>query len=195
MMPETKTYLIVGLGNPGSRYARNRHNTGFCCLHRLAKAHGLEFRGRRRARIASGTIAGRAVLLARPRTFMNESGQAVAALVRYYRIPLDRLLIVYDDMDLPLGTLRIRPKGGSGGHRGIQSIIDALGSQDFPRLRIGIGRPPEGTDPADYVLQDFSPEEEQTIEETLERAVTAIEIWLTEGIDEAMSRFNRDGER
>ncbi|HEY76574.1 MAG TPA: aminoacyl-tRNA hydrolase [Thermoflexia bacterium] len=189
-MPEVETYLIVGLGNPGPHYARNRHNTGFRCLRRLAKAHGLEFRSRKRARVASGTIAGRSVLLVRPRTFMNESGQAVAPLVRFHQVPLDRLLVIYDDMDLPLGTLRLRPKGGSGGHRGMQSIIDALGSPDFPRLRIGIGRPPEGMDPADYVLQDFSPEEEPVIEEALERAVAAVETWLTEGIDEAMSRFN-----
>ncbi|HHS97081.1 MAG TPA: aminoacyl-tRNA hydrolase [Chloroflexi bacterium] len=188
-------YLIAGLGNPGTRYARNRHNVGFRCLRRLAKAHDLEFRGRKRARIARGTIAGRPVLLARPRTFMNESGRAIAPLVRFHKVPLDHLLVIYDDMDLPLGTLRIRPKGGSGGHRGMQSIIDALGSRDFPRLRIGIGRPPEGVDPADYVLQDFSPEEEAVVEEVLERAVAAVETWLAEGIDEAMSRFNSDRER
>ncbi len=193
-MPEVDLHLIVGLGNPGPQYARNRHNTGFRCLRRLAKAHDLEFRSRKRARIASGTIAGRPVLLVRPRTFMNESGQAVAPLVHFYQVPPDRLLVIYDDLDLPLGTLRLRPKGGSGGHRGMQSIIDALGSQDFPRLRIGIGRPPEGIDPADYVLQDFSPEEEAIIEEVLERAVAAIETWLVEGIDEAMTRFNAAGE-
>lgn len=141
--------------------------------------------------MAQGTVRGRTIILARPRTFMNESGKAVRPLVDSRGIPLDRLLVVHDDMDLPLGTLRLRPKGGSAGHRGVQSIIDALGSDAFPRLRIGIGRPPEDVDPADYVLQDFTAEEEAVLEEVLSRAVAAIEVWLSDGIATAMDRFNQ----
>lgn len=190
-------YLVVGLGNPGREYADNRHNVGFRCLDHLASEHGLLFsRRHKRASIALGPILRRSVVLAKPRTFMNKSGGPVAALTRFYRVPLDRLLVVYDDLDLPLGTTRMRPMGGSGGHRGMRSIINQLGSRQFPRLRIGIGRPPGRMDPADYVLQDFSDEEEVLLERALEQATAAIEIWLGEGIDEAMSHYNRsvDGE-
>ncbi len=184
--------LIVGLGNPGTRYAASRHNVGFCCLERLAVAHNLAFDKRqKRARVALGTVRGQRVILAQPQTFMNESGRAVVSLAHFYRVPLERLLVVYDDLDLPLGTVRLRPEGGSGGHKGIQSIIKHLGSQNFSRLRIGIGRPPGQMDPAAYVLQDFSAEEGLLVEETLERAVAAIETWLMEGIEAAMERYNR----
>jgi len=182
----------VGLGNPGVRYARNRHNVGFQCLHRLAAAHGLAFsRRQKRARVASGTLAGRRVVLALPQTFMNESGRSVAPLVHFYKAGLERLLVVYDDLDLPLGVIRLRAEGGSGGHKGMRSIIQHLGSQGFPRLRVGIGRPPGRMDPADYVLQDFSAEEEPIVEEVLERTVAAIETWLAEGIERAMARYNQ----
>lgn len=185
-------YLIVGLGNPGPRYAANRHNVGFRCLERLAAAHSLAFDKRQKqARVARGTIHGWRVVLAQPQTFMNESGHAVMPLARFYRVGLERLLVVYDDLDLPLGTVRLRPEGGSGGHRGMQSIIEHLGSQDFPRLRIGIGRPPGQMDPSAYVLQDLSAEEQPLLEEALERAVAAIETWLREGIEAAMERYNR----
>ncbi len=185
-------YLVAGLGNPGRKYADNRHNVGFRCVERLAAAHHLSFdRRQKRARVALGTIADRSVILIKPRTFMNKSGHAVASLVGFYRVPLERTLVVYDDLDLPLGTTRLRPSGGTGGHRGMRSIIRQLGSRDFPRLRVGIGRPPGRMDPADYVLQDFSDDEEPLVEEALEQAVAAIETWLVEGIDEAMTRFNR----
>jgi len=185
------THLIVGLGNPGARYARNRHNVGFHCLQRLASVHGLEFsRRRKRACVAIGAIAGKRVVLAMPQTFMNESGRSVAPLVRFFKLPLQRLLVVYDDLDLPVGTIRLRVKGGSGGHRGMQSIIQHLGSQTFPRLRIGIGRPPGQMDPADYVLQDFSLEEQPVVEDALECAVSAVQTWLEEGIEQAMGRYN-----
>jgi len=191
-----ESYLIVGLGNPGLRYAANRHNIGFCCLERLAAAHDLPFdRRQKRARVALGTIRGRRVILAKPQTFMNESGRAVAPLAHFYKVPLERLLVVYDDLDLPLGTIRLRPEGGSGGHKGMRSIIEHLGSQDFPRLRIGIGRPPGRMDPAAYVLQDFSAEEKPLVEEVLERVVAAIETWLREGIEAAMGRYNRGVKR
>lgn len=185
-------HLIVGLGNPGSKYAENRHNVGYRCVERLATAHSLAFdRRQKRASLALGTVLQRSVILAKPRTFMNRSGYAVAPLARFYRVTLDRLLVVYDDLDLPQGTTRMRPSGGSGGHRGMRSIINQLGNPGFPRLRIGIGRPPGRMDPADYVLQDFSKEEVTLMEEALEQAVAAIETWLSDGIDEAMSFHNR----
>ena len=183
--------LIAGLGNPGPKYAANRHNVGFRCVERLGSAWGVTFDKRqRKARLALGDFSGGRVILAKPQTFMNESGRAVVPLVRFYKVRLEHLLVVYDDLDLPLGTLRLRPGGGSGGHKGMRSIIEHLGTQDFPRLRIGIGRPPGRMDPAAYVLQDFSADEKSLLEETLERAVVAIEAWLREGIDTAMNRCN-----
>jgi PTH1 family peptidyl-tRNA hydrolase len=188
-------FLVAGLGNPGSEYAGNRHNVGFRCVERLASAHQLSFdRRQKRASLCLGTILERSVILVKPRTFMNRSGYAVAALARFYRVPLARVLVVYDDLDLPLGTTRMRPSGGSGGHRGMQSIISQLRSRDFARLRIGIGRPPGRMDPADYVLRDFSVDEETLVGETLERAVAAIETWLRDGIDEAMNLGNRSAQ-
>jgi PTH1 family peptidyl-tRNA hydrolase len=188
---DAERYLIVGLGNPGLKYAANRHNVGFRCLDRLAAAHDLGFdRRQKKARVALGAIRGRRVVLAQPQTFMNDSGQSVAPLVQFYRVPPARLLVVYDDLDLPLGTLRLRPEGGSGGHKGMRSIIAQLGDQTFARLRIGIGRPPGQMDPAAYVLQDFAADEEPVIQEALERAVAAVEAWLVEGVEMAMSRHN-----
>jgi PTH1 family peptidyl-tRNA hydrolase len=185
-------YLIVGLGNPGPRYDANRHNVGFRCLDRLAGAYDLTFDKRqKRARVALGTIHGQRVILAQPQTFMNESGRAVAPLARFYQVEMERLLVVYDDLDLPLGTVRLRPEGGTGGHKGMRSIAEHLGSQDFSRLRLGIGRPPGRMDPAAYVLQDFSVEDQPLVEDMLERAVTAVETWLCEGIEAAMNRHNR----
>lgn len=185
-------YLVAGLGNPGPKYADNRHNVGFRCVERIASVHNLAFdRRQKRARVALGTILQRSVILTKPQTYMNKSGYAVASLINFYRIPVECLLVVYDDLDLPLGTTRLRPSGGTGGHRGMRSIINQLGRQDFPRLRIGIGRPPGRMDPADYVLQDFSADEEPLVEEVLEQAAAAIGTWLVEGIDEAMTRHNR----
>jgi PTH1 family peptidyl-tRNA hydrolase len=188
---DVERYLIVGLGNPGPKYAANRHNVGFQCLDRLAAAHGLSFDKRqKKARVALGAIRGRRVVLAQPQTFMNDSGRSVAPLAQFYQIPPERLLVVYDDLDLPLETLRMRPEGGSGGHKGMRSIIEQLGDQNFARLRLGVGRPPGQMDPAAYVLQDFVADEEPLVGETLDRAVAAIETWLTEGVEMAMSRHN-----
>ena len=188
---DTEFYLIVGLGNPGPKYAANRHNAGFLCLERLAAAHNLTFdKQQKKARVALGVICERRVILAQPQTFMNDSGRSVAPLVQFYKVSPERLLVVYDELDLPLETLRMRPEGGSGGHKGMRSIVEQLGSQDFARLRIGVGRPPGQMDPAAYVLQDFSPDEKLLVEETLKRAVTAIETWLVEGVEMAMSRHN-----
>ena len=185
--------LIVGLGNPGPDYAEHRHNIGFRVVEALAKAHGLSFSRCRSARayLAGGQVRGRTVLLAKPRTFMNVSGKAVSRLSRADDIPPGRVLVVHDDLDLPFGRLRLRPEGGSGGHKGMRSIIDLLGTQGFPRLRVGIDRPPGRIDPADYVLQPFDPEQESLLLKVVETAVEAIECWLAQGIVTAMERFNR----
>ena len=182
--------LIVGLGNPGRKYAGNRHNVGFQCLDRLAKAWGLSFgRRKRKALLAQGEIAGLKVILAKPQTFMNLSGEAVERLARFYKLPPESTLVIYDDLDLPVGKIRLRPEGGSGGHKGMKSIIEHLGANGFPRLRVGIGRPPHG-DPVDYVLEDFAPYELIVIERAYERVVSAVELWLVEGIAAAMNSYN-----
>jgi PTH1 family peptidyl-tRNA hydrolase len=182
--------LIVGLGNPGRKYAHNRHNVGFQCLDRLAQSHGLSFTQRRaKASLALGKIADVRVVLARPLTYMNLSGQAVRPLVSFYKLSLEDILVIHDDLDLPLGTTRLRPEGGSGGHKGMRSIIEALGSQAFPRLRVGIGRPP-GNDAVSYVLSDFTADEQITLESIYERVVAAVEFFLREGIEAAMNAYN-----
>jgi len=183
-------FLIVGLGNPGPRYERNRHNIGFQCLDRLASEHHISVtRKRFRALVGEGQIAGRRAVLLKPQTFMNDSGLAVAPAVRWYNIPPERILVIYDDLDLPLGKLRLRPGGSSGGHHGIESIIAELGSPDFIRARVGIGRPERG-DPVDYVLGDFGAEQEPVIEETRHLVARAVVSVLEEGIDAAMNRYN-----
>ncbi|GAB4564270.1 MAG: aminoacyl-tRNA hydrolase [Anaerolineae bacterium] len=183
--------MIVGLGNPGREYERHRHNVGFQCLDLLASKHGLSFDERRnKAALARGVILGRRVILVKPLTFMNAAGTAVAPVARFFKVLPSDLLVVYDDLDLPLGRIRVRPEGGSGGHNGMKSIIQHLGTQAFPRVRVGIGRPPGRMDPADYVLQDFTPEQEEVMAEVRDRVVEAIECWLQNGVVEAMNAFN-----
>lgn len=182
--------LIAGLGNPGARYARSRHNVGFIIVDRLARSHDLQFsRKRFNAEIAEGQVGGRRVILAKPQTFMNASGDAVGKLYAFYKIAPSDLLVVYDDLDLPLGKLRLRADGSSGGHHGMESIIARIGTSDFPRLRVGIGRPNPDAD-IDHVLGSFEPEERAVMEETWTRAVDAIDVWLTAGIARAMNEFN-----
>lgn len=185
--------LIVGLGNPGPEYANHRHNIGFQIVQALADAHGLSFARHKKAkgRVAEGKIGERMVVLAKPQTFMNLSGRTVGRLSREREISPECILVVHDDLDLPLGRLRARPEGGSGGHNGLRSIIKSLGSRDFARLRVGIDRPPGSLDPADYVLQPFASEDSPLVAETIERAVQAVESWLAEGIVATMDRFNR----
>ncbi len=185
-------YLIVGLGNPGVRYANTRHNIGFRCVDALAERHGLSFAKRQgKALIASGTIAGRPVLLAKPQTYMNASGESVSALASFYKIAPDRILVIFDDLDLPVGTLRMRKSGGAGGQKGMKSIIEKLGTQEFSRLRFGIGRPPGRMDPADYVLLPFRDDDESIlVAEAIDRVVQAVHTWLAEGIDIAMNQCN-----
>jgi PTH1 family peptidyl-tRNA hydrolase len=188
-------FLIVGLGNPGPDYARNRHNVGFQVVDRLAEALGARFASQSRlGLVAKASIAGRPVIIEKPRTFMNLSGDAVAAAAHWYKIEAERcLLVVYDDLDLPPGKIRLRPHGGAGGHKGIRSIIDALHTQDFPRLRVGIGRPTHG-EPYQWVLNDFSRSEDETMARARDEAVEAIHLFVREGIVSAMNRFNPDSE-
>ena len=190
---EQERWIIAGLGNPGRSYAHNRHNVGFQCVDRLARRHHLAFDKRQgKGRLALGKIEGRSVILLKPQSFMNESGRSVALLCRYYKVPLERLLLVFDELDLPLGSVRLRSKGGSGGHKGMRSIIAQLGSQDFARVRVGIGRPPGRMDPADYVLRNFGDDERPVIEDVYDWVVCAAECWLKDGIEIAMTHFNRN---
>lgn len=175
----TDFLLIAGLGNPGSRFEGNRHNIGYQAVDELADTFRLTFsRTEHDALTAHGTIADERVILSKPQTFMNESGKAVQALTSYYKIPPERLLVIYDDLDLPLGTVRFRQEGSSGGHRGVQSIINRLSTRQFPRLRLGIGRPPGRMDPAAYVLQDFSEDEEPVMWDVLRMAKDLAEKWI-----------------
>jgi PTH1 family peptidyl-tRNA hydrolase len=183
--------LLVGLGNPGLRYANNRHNIGFQVMDRLAGRHGLRFdRWQNETLISTGRMADRPVILAKPQTYMNDSGRSVNALLRFYKIDPSALVVVYDDLDLPFGTVRIRPEGSAGGHKGMTSIIQRLGRQDFPRIRLGIGRPPGRMDPADYVLHDFSPAEQPVLLQVYDRAVAALEAILRDGVISAMNTYN-----
>ena len=184
-------FLIVGLGNPGKEHARNRHNVGFMLLDKLAEDFQIAFSRRKsNAAFAECLLDEKKVYLAKPQTFMNDSGRSVEALVRFFHIPESQLLVVYDELDLPTGNIRIRPAGGSGGHRGMRSIIHELGTQDFPRMRIGIGRPPGKMDPADFVLQDFSPDEKIEFPLVLNRAAECVRLFIQEGIQSAMNNGN-----
>ncbi|HHX64769.1 MAG TPA: aminoacyl-tRNA hydrolase [Chloroflexi bacterium] len=191
MAPEgPPSFLVVGLGNPGRRYERNRHNIGFQCVDHLARQYGIEWRRSRfNAQIADLHIGAHRVLLVKPLTFMNSSGEAVAAVSHWYKIPPERILVIYDDLDLPLARIRLRPGGSSGGHNGIASIIERLGSAGFARLRIGIGRPVHG-DPTDYVLNDFDRDQEPLIHAVYDVIDEIVRCVLDKGIREAMNSYN-----
>ncbi len=191
--------LIVGLGNPGRFHANNRHNIGFMCLNHFAKKHGISFdKKQSRARIGSGKVANNEVVVAKPQTYVNLSGQSVSLLVKKFNINLDNLLVIHDDLDLPLGKIRIRQNGSSGGHKGVDSIISYLESQNFLRIRVGIGRPTttEGSDQInkadiiDYVLSGFTPEEKQALNQVIPGVSEAIFCILTEGLTTAMNKYN-----
>ncbi len=207
--------LIVGLGNPGKEHTRHRHNIGFMILDRFAKQHGLSFEKKQsKAKMAEGKIEGRQIILAKPQTYMNLSGQSVQGLVFKYQLPLSEIMVVCDDLDLPLGKIRLRPAGGSAGHNGLKSIIGALGGQEFPRLRVGIGRPPPSpganvpghaelvsasrslspsgiSSTIDFVLTEFIAEERESINEAIDRAGEALLLILQEGLQAAMNKYNQ----
>jgi len=191
--PPISMKLIVGLGNPGKEYSGSRHNVGFRCVTHLAKLHGIAFnRQQCRAKVGVGTIEGVDVVLAKPRTFMNASGESVRLLVQRFKVPLEDILIIHDDMDLPVGKIRLRERGSSGGHRGIESIISCLGSQDFPRIRIGVGRPAgeEDDEVINHVLGAFSSQERSIIDEVVPKVAEAVRCVLTEGLAAAMNKYN-----
>jgi PTH1 family peptidyl-tRNA hydrolase len=190
--------LIAGLGNPGRDNAHNRHNVGFWLVNRLARRYGIPLTHTSLATIGEGRVEGREAVLAKPRTYVNRSGEAVAALVRRHRVRPEEILIVCDSLDLPVGVLRIRQKGGHGGHKGLRSIVSRLGTSDFPRIRIGIGRPVLDGEPsydpaviAEYVLSDPPPEERRALDEAVARAVDAVAVMMSEGVEAAMNRFNQ----
>lgn len=190
MTPEA-TYLLIGLGNPGREYRDNRHNVGFMFIDRLIvrlNARGLKVQSK--AIVTTATYEDRKLILAKPQTYMNLSGQSAQGLLNFYKIPKENMLIAHDDLDLPYGTIRIRPGGGPGGQKGMASTIEQLGTKEFPRLRIGIGRPPGRMDPSAFVLQDFSREEMKVLSEIIDRATDAALTFVVDGLNKAMNKYN-----
>lgn len=184
--------LVVGLGNPGPGYAGNRHNVGFGVLDVLAGRTGGRFAAHKsRADVLEGRLAGRRVVLAKPRTFMNLSGAALAGLSRYYKVPAGRVIVVHDELDLPFGVLRLKLGGGDNGHNGLRSISTSLGSRDYLRVRFGIGRPPGRQDPAEFVLRDFAAAERRLLGDLLEQAADAVEGLLTHGLETTQNIVHR----
>lgn len=185
------SYLLVGFGNPGRVYINTRHNIGFMLIDRLTvrlNARGMKLQSK--AIVISTLYEERKLILAKPQTYMNLSGQSVQGLLHFYKLPSENLLVAHDDLDLPFGTIRIRPAGGPGGQRGMASTIEQLGTKEFPRLRLGIGRPPGRMDPKDYVLQDFSKDDLKLLPEILDRAADAALEFVTKGLNAAMNKFN-----
>jgi PTH1 family peptidyl-tRNA hydrolase len=190
-MEESKIYLLVGLGNPGREYHDTRHNIGFMLIDRLAVRLNVSMtRYQERALVAQGTYRDCKVILAKPQTYMNLSGQSVSGLLKFYKIPFTNLIVAHDDLDLPFGSLRLRPGGGSAGQKGVASIIQSIGTQEFPRLRLGIGRPPSVKGGADYVLRPFSNSEMIDLSIVLDKAAEAAFTFVAEGLDMSMNKFN-----
>ena len=189
MTPDT--FLLIGLGNPGREYKDNRHNFGFMLIDRIAvqlNARGMKLQSK--AIVTNAVYEERKLILAKPQTYMNLSGHSVQGLAHFYKLPLENLLVAHDDLDLPFGTIRLRPGGGPGGQKGVASTIERLGTQDFARLRLGIGRPPGRMDPAAYVLQDFSRDDVKILSEILDRAADAALEFVVSGLNKAMNKFN-----
>lgn len=187
----TDPYLLIGLGNPGREYKDTRHNFGFMLIDHLAEridARGMKVQSK--SIVTSGLYEETKLILAKPQTYMNLSGHSVQGLLHFYKIPHTHLLVAHDDLDLPYGTIRIRPTGGPGGQRGMANTIELLGTKDFPRLRLGIGRPPGRMDPKDYVLQDFSKDELKLMPDLLARAADAALEFVKNGLNAAMNKFN-----
>ena len=184
-------YIIAGLGNPTKEYEKTRHNVGFEVIDRLAKEYDIDvMTAKHKALCGKGTIEGQNVILAKPLTFMNLSGESVRELSVYYKVPPENCIIVYDDISLDVGRLRVRAKGSAGGHNGIKSIIARLGGENFPRVRVGIGDKPKGKDLADYVLGRFSKQEAEFMDTAYDNAVKAIAAIIAEGVESAMNKFN-----
>lgn len=192
MKEENKIFLIAGLGNPGKQYAETRHNIGFMVLDQLAKKLGTEFRRMQsKAMVTQSQYAGHRLILAKPRTFMNNSGQAIGALARFYKVPFENILVIYDDADLDFDVIRLRPDGSSSGQKGMESVIQLLGTDQIPRLRIGIGRPPGKMETPAYVLLPFSIEEKEVLPFIINRSVEAVFEFIQNDIDAAMNKFNQ----
>ncbi len=186
-------YLIVGLGNPGDKYAHTRHNVGFDVVEILAQKTGTRLtKHRSRALVGEGTYGGKRIALAQPQTYMNLSGESVVPLASWYKAAPERLILVYDDVDLPLGTVRVRPSGSSGTHNGMRSVIGLLGREDFPRVRVGIGSPPQGWDMADWVISHYESAEARRVAfDSYMQAADAVLMLLDEGVEACMRTFNR----
>ncbi len=183
--------LIVGLGNPGQKYSETRHNVGFQVIATLAERNGVKSTFRKHeALLGKGTIAGEKVILAQPLTYMNNSGRAVVKLLSEYNIKSENLLVIYDDIDLPTGEIRIKLKGRSGGHRGLKSIIDQLGTNEFPRIRIGIDHPGDREEVVNYVLERFSRAERKEIDAAIDSVIEALELIISDGFEQAMNKYN-----
>lgn len=190
---EKQTYIVVGLGNPGAQYARTRHNAGFETLEVLARRWGVDIsRKKLNGLVAETTYNGHRVVLVQPQTFMNASGECVQPLLQWYKCPLENMVVIYDDIDLALGRLRVRKSGSAGTHNGMRSILSCLGNQQgFPRIRVGVGAKPEGWDLADWVLSTYRlREEREAIEQAFTRAADCVEDWLKNGIEHAMQQYN-----
>jgi peptidyl-tRNA hydrolase, PTH1 family len=185
-------HLIIGLGNPGKEYENTRHNMGYKAIDELSKDLNIGFsKDIHKAQVGVGEWSGNKLILAKPQTFMNLSGESVGELARWHKIPASNIIIIYDDMDIPLGEVRIRASGADGGHNGMKSIISHLGTKDFPRIRIGIGRPDAGKDPSEYVLSRFTKQEAGIGEMSAMSAKDAAKMIITDGIDAAMNRYNK----
>ena len=190
-MTDGGAWLVVGLGNPGPGYSGNRHNSGFLVLDLLAQRMGARFKSHKaRADVVEGRLAGERVVLAKPRSFMNDSGGPVSALRDFFKTPLDRIVVVHDELDLPYGGLRLKLGGGDNGHNGLRSVRRSLGSGDFNRVRFGIGRPPGSMDAAAFVLRDFGTVERKELELNVEHSADAVEALLAEGLERAQNSYN-----
>jgi PTH1 family peptidyl-tRNA hydrolase len=184
--------LIVGLGNPGKRYEATRHNLGFLIVDRIAAQIGIALDHRLHdALVGSGAIEGEKIVLAKPQAYMNRSGSVVAGLLREFALPTDALVVINDDLDLPFGRIRIRPSGSAGGHRGLASITESLAGAAFCRVRVGIGRPPEGADPAEYVLEPFIAAESEQLSDIVDRGAESVKCLVRSGLERAMADYNR----
>ena len=186
--------VVIGLGNPGVRCRMSRHNIGFQVVDRLAKTNHILISTKRfKSFYGTGQIDSQEIALVKPMTFMNLSGEAVKKLVHFFKVGLGDLIVVHDDMDLSFGRLRFKRRGGDGGHQGVRSIINLMGGNNFLRLKIGIGRPPQGMDPAEYVLNDFDQSEQPRVDELLTRAAEALKVMILEGAQAAMNRYQQKG--